>query len=284
MSLNENEYSNLRELSDSDFEIKDGQPEIIGWDVYDLEQNEIGEVQDLLFDPETNNVRYLIVDLESNDFGIDQKLVLLPIGIAELHQRDDEVILPEVSEEQLAALPPYEKGKVNFETELSIRRIFKDVSAARISDTAWSDPVQFYNHDHFNENKFYNRTKQPIIYEDLSIGKEPVETGSATIAVRTVETLVEETLNITEEQVNIYRIPVDRNVHNSEAAFKEEELEITEHAEVPFVIKEARVVEEIVINKFVEEREETIKGTLKSTEVKLDQVNLNGNGQRLDEV
>jgi Domain of unknown function (DUF2382) len=51
------------------------------------------------------------------------------------------------------------------------------------------------------------------------------------------------------------------------AAFKEDTIEVTETHEQPVVTKEARVVEEVVINKDVREHTETGRDTVRRTEV-----------------
>ena len=53
---------------------------------------------------------------------------------------------------------------------------------------------------------------------------------------------------------------------------------MTEHAEVPVVNKEARVVEEVNLNKEVEERDETVKETVRKT--KVDVENIDGEKKR----
>jgi len=92
MDSNEFEYKNnhLVKLSDSDYEIVDGEPDIEGWDVKNELGQKIGDVHDLLFDPQSRKVRYIIVDLDDNELGLDtDKKVLIPIGIAELHESDE---------------------------------------------------------------------------------------------------------------------------------------------------------------------------------------------------
>lgn len=89
MSLEENNYSRLEELSGSDFEIVDDEPNIIGWEVKNEAGNRIGEVDNLLFDPESRKVRYLVVDLDTDYLGLDtDRTVLIPIGIADLRGED----------------------------------------------------------------------------------------------------------------------------------------------------------------------------------------------------
>ena len=101
--------SMLRELNGSGYEIVDGQPNIIGWTIRDNFNYRIGEVDDLLFDPEQEKVRYIIANLRNNEFDLDKRKVLIPIGIAELHESNDDVVISSVSPWQLRALPTYGK-------------------------------------------------------------------------------------------------------------------------------------------------------------------------------
>src|SRR5688572_19015698 len=103
----DNNNRRLEELKGSDYKIVDEQPDIKGWSLYDAQHHKLGEVDDLLFDPAARKVRYIIADLDGNDLDIEEKEVLIPIGIAELHESEDEVILPNVTASQLSALPEY---------------------------------------------------------------------------------------------------------------------------------------------------------------------------------
>jgi len=159
MALDENNEGDCFEvLSESDYEIVDGQPDITGWDVKDAQGNKIGEVDELLFNSAIRKVCYIVLHMENNDIGLEDGRVLIPIGIAELHEKDDTVLLPNVVKAQILALPIYQPGRaVTAETELEIRNIFTDPDANVI---AGSD---FYDHDHFKETKFYGkRWQQPF--------------------------------------------------------------------------------------------------------------------------
>jgi stress response protein YsnF len=117
------------------------------------------------------------------------------------------------------------------------------------------------------------------IEENLEVGKRTVESGGVRVRSRIVERPVEESIRLREERVTVERNPVDRVADRSELAnFEERDIELTERAEVPVVNKEARVVEEIRLNKDVQEREETIRDTVRSTEVDVE--NLSGNNTR----
>jgi hypothetical protein len=85
-----NNYNHLEELNGSDYQIVEGEPDITGWRVIDGQGREIGEVDDVLFDPQTRAVRYIIVDLENNDLEIENRKVLVPIGIAELWEEEED--------------------------------------------------------------------------------------------------------------------------------------------------------------------------------------------------
>lgn len=108
----------------------------------------------------------------------------------------------------------------------------------------------------------------PIIEEQLNVGKREVETGKARLRSRIIERPVEESLRLREEHVHVERHAVDRPATEADlASFKEGEIEITEHAEVPVVNKEARVVEEVQVEKEVEEREEIVRDKVRKTQV-----------------
>jgi len=119
------------------------------------------------------------------------------------------------------------------------------------------------------------------IEEDMQVGKRTVETGGVRVRSRIIEKPVEENIRLREERVNVERNPVDRVASRDELSnFQERDIELTERAEVPVVNKEARVVEEIRISKDVDEREETIKDTVRKTEVDVE--NLSGNDATRD--
>jgi stress response protein YsnF len=309
MATENNRNRRLQELSGSDFEIADGQSDIRGWDVKDTNGRHLGEVEDLIFDTGSYKVRYLVVDLDDDELDLDDdREVLVPIGLAQLHEDDDDVILNNVTVEQLRALPEYDDDdEISTEYESNIRRVFSGVGDAAFtgaaatgaaltsdSDTVRDRDTDFYNHDHYNdENLYRNRRRNtadlqgvsdrsttgdtdetiPVIRENLQVGKEEVERGGVRLRSRIVERPVEETVNLREETVNVERTSVDRPA--TEADLREENLEIRERTEVPVVNKETRVVEEISLNKDVEEREETIRDTVRETEVDIDKLDKN---------
>jgi uncharacterized protein (TIGR02271 family) len=113
----------------------------------------------------------------------------------------------------------------------------------------------------------------PVIEEELSVGKRTVERGGVRVYSRVTETPVEETVQLREEHVTVERRPVNRAVTDADvSAFKEGTIEVTETAEEAVVAKQARVVEEVVVGKQVEERTETVRDTVRRTDVEVEQI------------
>ena len=107
-----------------------------------------------------------------------------------------------------------------------------------------------------------------VIEENLAVGKRTIETGGVRLRSRIVAKPVEESVRLREERVRVTRNLVNRPATAADLnAFQEGEITLTEHAEVPVVAKTANVVEEISVGKDVSEREETIRETVRNTEV-----------------
>ena len=107
----------------------------------------------------------------------------------------------------------------------------------------------------------------PIVEERLRIGKRPVASGAVRVYSRVTERPVEERVPLREEHVRVERRPADRSVGDAAAAFREEVIEIQETAEEVVVAKEARVVEEVIVSKDVEERVEQVSDRVRRTEI-----------------
>jgi uncharacterized protein (TIGR02271 family) len=111
-----------------------------------------------------------------------------------------------------------------------------------------------------------------VVEEELHVGKRQVNTGGVRVRSRIVERPVEESIRLRSEHVHVERRPVDRAATEADLAnFKEGTIEMTETAESAVVSKDARVVEEIHLDKDVEEHEEVVRDTVRSTEVDIDE-------------
>lgn len=107
-----------------------------------------------------------------------------------------------------------------------------------------------------------------VMEERLRVGKREVAAGAVRIRSYVVERPVEEQVRLNEERVTIERRPVDREVTAADtAAFGERTIEAKATREEAVVNKEARVVEEIGLHKDATDRTETVKDTVRSTKV-----------------
>jgi len=115
----------------------------------------------------------------------------------------------------------------------------------------------------------------PVVEEEIDISKRTVESGGVRVSTHIEERAVEEQVNLREERVNVERRPVDRPATDADFnAFQEGTVEMRETYEEPVVRKRARVVEEVVIDRDVTEHTETVRDTVRRTDVDVD--NLSG--------
>jgi uncharacterized protein (TIGR02271 family) len=110
----------------------------------------------------------------------------------------------------------------------------------------------------------------PIVEEELNVGKRQVEGGRVRVRSYVVETPVQEEVNLREERVHVERRPTDRPLTGSENLFQDRTIEVQEKSEEAVVSKDARVKEELVVKKDVEQRTETVSDTVRRTEVEVD--------------
>jgi uncharacterized protein (TIGR02271 family) len=122
-----------------------------------------------------------------------------------------------------------------------------------------------------------DETKIPVVEEELQVGKREVQRGGIRVISRMTETPVEETVNLREERASVERRPADRIATESDNAFKEQSFEVRETAEEAVIGKTQRVVEEVVVGKERGMREQTIKDSVRKTDVEVEQL---GQGSR----
>jgi uncharacterized protein (TIGR02271 family) len=113
----------------------------------------------------------------------------------------------------------------------------------------------------------------PVVEEELRVGKREVDSGGVRVTTRVEEVPVNEQVTVREEHVSVDRRPVDRAATDADfAAAQQGALEVREHREEVVVDKQARIVEEVVINKEVAARTETIQDTVRSTDVDVQEI------------
>ena len=115
-------------------------------------------------------------------------------------------------------------------------------------------------------------TAIPVVAEELVVGKRDVDQGGVRVFRRVVEIPVEQSVNLREEHVTMERRPVSRAVTDSDLAFGDRTIELTETAEEAVISKNALVVEEVLVGKQASEHVETIHDTVRNTVVEVEQV------------
>ena len=106
-----------------------------------------------------------------------------------------------------------------------------------------------------------------VVEEQLHVGKREVEQGAVRVRSFVREQPVETDVQLRSTRVFVDRRPVDQPVSPGDLQHQGRVIEARETAEEAVVSKEARVKEELVVRKDVENRTETISDTVRSTEV-----------------
>jgi uncharacterized protein (TIGR02271 family) len=112
----------------------------------------------------------------------------------------------------------------------------------------------------------------PVVEEELRVGKRPVSRGGVRIYTRTVERPAEKDVTLRDERVDVERRPVDRPVSAASEGelFKANTYEVRESTEEPVVEKRARVKEEVNVRKEPRQRKETVRETVRGTDVRVE--------------
>ena len=120
-----------------------------------------------------------------------------------------------------------------------------------------------------------------VVEEELEVGKAAT-TGGKRLTTEVSEREAQETVALTEETVDVERSRVGRTLRPGEAnqAFEERTVEMTETREKPVVSKQARVVEEGALTKQSGQREETVGGTVRRQDVKVEEVDRKSGSSR----
>lgn len=111
-----------------------------------------------------------------------------------------------------------------------------------------------------------------VVEEQLQVGKRAVERGGVRVKRVVSEREVEEQVTLRDETIKVDRQAVNRSVTDADDLFTEKTIELTETDEEAVVAKEAKVVEEVVVGKEVENRTETVRDTVRRADVEIEQL------------
>lgn len=123
--------------------------------------------------------------------------------------------------------------------------------------------------------------KVDLVQEELNVGKRAVARGGVRVHTRVTEVPVEETINLRDEKVGVERHKVDRPATEADlAAFKDGSIEVRATSEKAMVSKDARVVGEVEIGKTVTQHDETVRDTVRKTDVDVERMDPEAPGSR----
>jgi stress response protein YsnF len=108
----------------------------------------------------------------------------------------------------------------------------------------------------------------PVVEEDIAVGKRSYQRGGVRVYTHVVDKPVEEKVRLRDERVYVDRQAVDRPATADDLRGRQDQvMEVKEFAEEPVMEKRARVVEEVRIGKDVSDRTETVRDSVRRTEV-----------------
>lgn len=273
----------LERLDDlSDFKVADGEPDIRGWDVLGSDRRKIGKVHDLLVDTGAMKVRYLDVELDRKELNLkDDRHVLVPIGVARLDDRNDDVQLPGLSARELTTLPNYDHKSITRDREREILQGFPGTTAATGAAAAGSRATatdeDFYGHGHFDDKSFWSGRRQgrdQAAYvtrseEELAVGKRARDAGDVTVHKHVDTEHVSKQVPVQREEVTVERRPAQPGAHAS-GQMQDDEIRIPIREEEVVVEKRAVPKEEVVIRKEVKQETKTVEADLKKERIDVD--------------
>ena len=207
------------------WKVVEGEPDIRGWDVVASDGRPLGRVDDLLVDTQANKVRYVDVDGEGRH-------VTIPIGYARLEEDRRQVLVERLGDEQLRALPAYDRSPITREYEEQVGR------ACNLS-TSPATP-DFYEGEAFRGDEM----RLTLNEEQLAVGKREVTAGELGVHKRVETEHVREEVPLRREEAVVERRPVT----DAMAAARGEIVETEDEIRIPLMAEEA-VVEKRVVPK-----------------------------------
>jgi uncharacterized protein (TIGR02271 family) len=228
-------------LSDADFEVAPGEHDVRGWDVVlGSNDDEIGQVEDLIIDPAAGKVRYLVVDLDHDTLSLERdRKVLVPIASAQLDIDEEQVVLGGMARPALLSLPEYDGRMFSHDYDESFRSRLRDQpQSTRVTRSA----------------------------EELRIGKRMEKQGEVRVSKHVETDHVRETVPLHHEEVRIERRPVEEHAVGSSAEMRSDEIVIPVMGEEAVVEKRPVVKEEIVVSKVPVTTRETVETDVRREE------------------
>ena len=225
----------------SEYDLVNSGQDCRGWTVTDGSGTPLGKVKEMIVDTDAERVSHLVLD---NGTEIPAKQVSL---------QNNKVVVRGYA------------GATGTTTE---------TTRTDMSGAAATAGAAAMNMNDATARSIEGETTLPVIEEEIRIGKRQVESGGVRVQTHVTERPVEERVTLQEERVHVERRPVDQPVSAANAeAFKEGVVEVSLMGEEVVASKQARVVEEVVVGKETVEHQETIRDTVRRTDVEVEEIN-----------
>lgn len=247
------------------------------YSVYASDDDKVGSVEDGLFDSETGQFRYLIVDTGVWIFG---KKVLLPIGRTRFDNSQERVYVDGLTKEQVKDLPEYNGlDSVDYHYEESVRDIYRESPVEQTTAVGATAPVEgtaytaaSYTYD--NDPALYDYketmdTNAPVrLYEErLVADKSRVKVGDVKIGKHVETETASVSIPVEKERVIIERKPATAGIAESHEFVDGEVARVEVYEEKAAVRKEAVLKEEVSIRKETEQNMVSEQATIRREEL-----------------
>jgi uncharacterized protein (TIGR02271 family) len=280
-------------LDDLDnYEVADHDPDVRGWDVISSDSRKIGKVDDLLVDTQAMKVRYLNVEVDKDVRGSDRdRNILIPVGHAQLDEKDDRVFVSGVSASEVRTIPAYE-GRLDREYEDNLRTRFGS-SAAGATAGASGTRDDYYGDAHFDDNRFYGarrghsdrdsrrdarggadtrgEERVTLSEEQLAVGKAQHQTGEVRVGKHVETEHVKKEVPVRREEVTVERQAVEGDrAMSGRARIEEDEIRVPIREEEAVVQKRVVPKEELVVKKKEVQDTQTVEADLRRERADID--------------
>ncbi|HSJ23577.1 MAG TPA: DUF2382 domain-containing protein [Longimicrobiales bacterium] len=217
------ERNRVGPLSDlDDFTVADEDPDVRGWDVISADGRRIGEVEDLIVDTGAMKVRYLDVEVDK-DFRADKDhRILIPVGQAQLHEKEDHVHVNALSSTDVRSVPRY-SGRWDRSEEETVRRHYGTAAGGAAAAPGSSD---YYGHSSYDDDHFYGSRR--------ATGRSTSESGARDDRSGRGERASQERMTLSEEE-----LAVSKSRHESG------EMRVDKHVETEHVSRDIPVEREV---------------------------------------
>jgi len=221
------------------WKLDDEHEDVRGWLVKDRQGHSYGRVAELVVDTDEKHVTELVLAdgrrLPAHDISVgDHELLLEPKPSESITELEQE------TRETEGTLEPRGQAALDFPHGDALRR-----EAVREEE----------------------EVLVPLVAEEVEFGKRSFEKGTTRVRVRVIERPFEQTLALREESVSVERRKVDEPLTAEEAdtRLQDRTVEVFAVTEEPVIEKHARVLEEVVLAKKVEERSEHLREVVRRT-------------------